>query len=310
MGIRINLEDYLGKTYEKLTITGIQKRNDSRRTFLIASCSCGTKDVLVLPYQLVKAKKSCGCLKEKQPIRNEKFNLIGQVFGNLTVTALSEESRVLKNAKVRLWVCQCSCGNTHSATTSNLKNGNVKSCGCLNHLGHNRKPGDYRSKVYDAWKNAKFRCYDDSYASTEKYKGRGIVMSEEFLHDFEAFYEYIGDPPSQEHTLERIDVNGNYERGNITWTLIEFQARNKTKLRNNTSGVTGVSWQNGKGKIAAVAFWREYDAVKQKSVIKSKSFSVSKYGKELAFELACKARENAITELNEQGYGYSDNHGK
>lgn len=307
---RINVESYIGKTFEKLTVVGATNKEGSGTTYLVADCSCGAKGVLVLPYQLGKGKKSCGCAKLKPTIRNEKYNLIGRVFTNLTVIGLHTESRQNKQGSQRQWVCQCKCGNTHLSISDHLKNGYTKSCGCLNHLGHNKKPGLYRTKVYAAWRNAQFRCYDDSYLSTEQYKGRGIVMSYEFLEDFETFYDYIGDPPSPEHTLERINVNGNYERGNLTWVVPAFQARNKTKLRSNKSGVTGVCWQNDKGKLAAVAFWREFDSSRDKMVIKSKSFSVSKYGEEESFRLAVETREEAIKRLNTLGYGYTENHGK
>ena len=306
---QIKLEDYLHKTFNRLTVTGLAKV-ESGRSYFIASCSCGQENVKVYPYQLGEQKKSCGCLKSQPNIVNPEFNLAGQVFGNLTVRSLVANSEQSKKTKNRRWLCDCSCGNSHIASSNNLKSGNTKSCGCINHLPHNKKFGEFRSKVYDAWKNAKVRCYDDDYSSTEKYKGRGIYMSEEFLNDFDVFYTYIGDPPSEEHTLERLDVNGNYERGNLAWVLMQFQARNKTKLKNNTSGVTGVSWKNDKGKLHAVASWRQFDESSQRIRIKSKSFSADKYGEELAFQLACSARQEAIESLNKLGYGYSDNHGK
>lgn len=310
MARKTDVSKYLGETFEKLTVVASTHKEGSNRTYLVANCSCGTNGVLVLPYQLGKGKKSCGCLKDKPPVLSEKINLIGKTFGNLTVTGISSESRVLKKGKARQWICLCKCGNTHLATGSNLKNGDTKSCGCLNHLGHNKKPGVHRTKVYSAWRNAQFRCYDDSYLSTEQYKGRGIVMSEEFLEDFEAFYNYIGDPPSAEYTLERINVNGNYERGNLTWVLPDLQARNKTMSKRNKSGVTGVYLQNDNGKTSAVAFWREFDPIRNKNIMKSKSFSVSKYGEKVAFHLAVNARKEAIERLNNLGYGYTENHGK
>lgn len=307
---RVDINLYMGKTFERLTVVDSTKKENSGVTYLVADCSCGNKGVLVLPYQLGKSKKSCGCAKLKPAVKNSKYNLIGQEFGNLTVVGLHEDSRQYKNGKRRQWVCRCKCGNTHLSVSAHLKNGHTKSCGCLNHLGHNKKPGDYRTKVYSAWKNAQFRCYNDDYSSTDQYKGRGITMSNEFLGDFETFYAYVGDPPSVEYTLERVDVNGNYERGNLIWTLPEYQARNKTKLSCNKSGVTGVCWQNNKGKIAAVAFWRDFDISGDKTVARSKSFSVSKYGEDVAFHLAIQTREDAIKRLNDLGYGYTENHGK
>lgn len=311
MSNTIDASKYLGNTYEDLTVLRAQKIKvgNKERTGFIARCICG-KEVEVLPYQLGKGKKSCGCRREKPAVLKDDLNLIGKVFSELTVIALHSESRVLKKGKSRQWVCKCSCGNEILAVGSNLKSGDTKSCGHLKHIGHNKKPGKFRNKVYDAWKNAKHRCYDDDYLSTDNYKGRGIIMSNEFLNDFDAFYEYIGDPPSQEYTLERINVNANYERGNLTWVLPDKQARNKIKSKKNTSGVTGVTIKTENGNTSAVAFWREYSDEKQKMIVKNKSFSYNKYGEQQAFTLACEYRKAMIAKLNDLGYGYTENHGK
>ena len=310
MSRKVDLQKYIGKTFEKLTVVSSIIPDNSKRLHLVATCECGTEGVLVLPYQLSKGKKSCGCAKKNPALLDEKFNLVGQVFGNLTVISRHEESRQHKYTKKRQWVCLCACGNIHISVSHNLKNGDTKSCGCLNHVKGRRSKGEFRTKVYAAWKNAIFRCSDESYLSTERYKGRGIVMSEEFKNNFETFYDYIGDPPSEDFTLERLDVNGNYERGNLTWVLPKFQARNRGMLDSNTSGVTGVMWQNDKVRLAAVAYWKEFDELSGKNKSRSRSFSVSKYGEELAFELAVTARNEAIDRLNAMGYGYTENHGK
>lgn len=311
MSKTIDVNKYIGNTYEDLTVLRVHKipTKHGLRAGFIARCICG-KEVEVLSYQLGKGKKSCGCRKEKPKLLKEELNLVGKVFSELTVLALHEESRVLKKGKTRQWICQCSCGKQTVAASSNLKSGDTKSCGHLKHIAYNKKPGEHRSKVYSAWKNAKYRCYNDDYLSSDNYKGRGIVMSDEFINDFEAFYNYIGDPPSKRHTLERIDVNGNYERGNLTWALPDKQARNKIKSKKNTSGVTGVTIKTENGFTSAVAFWREFSPEKQKMIVKNKSFSYNKYGEDLAFKLACEYREQMIQKLNEQGYGYSENHGK
>lgn len=80
------------------------------------------------------------------------------------------------------------------------------------------------------------------------------------------------------------------------------QARNRRKLKTNTSGVTGVRFC--KNKESWIAHWRSIDG---KSL--SKSFSINKYGFEVAFNLACEVRINAIEKLNNQGAGYSLKHG-
>lgn len=248
--------------------------------------------------------------RKRSNLVNPKFNLVGKVFSELTVVALHPEPRVHKQGNSRQWICACSCGKEAVVASEHLKSGSTKSCGHLNHLGHNRKSGKFRTKVYSAWKNAFKRCYNDSYLSTAQYKGRGITMSDEFINSFDTFYDYMGDPPTKEHTIERINVNGNYERGNLMWQVKEKQARNKTKLVSNTSGVTGVSFNTEKGATRVSANWRVWSDDKSKYIQKSKYFSVSKYGLLPAFSMACTYREKMIQELNTKGYDYTENHGK
>ena len=301
---------FLGKKFNLLTVESIapQDRKCGNKTQYLCTCDCGKKDVLAIPSQLANGgKKSCGCLKFGEKPVSERNNLAGKVFNELTVIELSNDKRKGKEA-LKHWKCLCSCGNTVILPGSVVKNGLTKSCGHLKHVGYNKKDGKFRTKVYSAWKNAIFRCYDDSYASTDRYKGRGITVAEEFLSDFDAFYKYIGDPPDESYTLDRIDVDKGYEKGNIQWVLPEFQARNKKMLPTNKSGVTGVHIQDCvEGAHRWIASWKVLENGKR--VQKSKSFSVNTYGYEMAFDLAVEFRKAMIEELNKQGYGYSDKHG-
>lgn len=62
------------------------------------------------------------------------------------------------------------------------------------------------------------------------YGGRGIKIAEEWKNNPKAFIDYIGPRPSNKHSIDRIDVNGNYEPGNIQWATAEQQSNNR---RNN-----------------------------------------------------------------------------
>lgn len=88
--------------------------------------------------------------------------------------------------------------------------------------------------------------------------------------------------------------------------LVDFHKnrRNSSKSKNNTTNFTGVHWYYSKGYTYCTAKWQ------QDSKIKVKRFSVKKYGLLEAFNLACEHRKQKIKELNELGYGYSDNHGQ
>lgn len=99
------------------------------------------------------------------------------------------------------------------------------------------KHGMYGTKVHLAWRNAKSRCYNPRNVNYINYGGRGITMYQPWRDDLLAFYEEVGDPPSHEHTLDRIDVNKNYEPGNVRWVTAAEQQKNK---RTNVV----ITWRN------------------------------------------------------------------
>ena len=73
----------------------------------------------------------------------------------------------------------------------------------------------------------KHRCLNPNGTDYHRYGGRGITICEEWIDNFQAFYDYIGDRPSSLHSVDRIDNSGNYEPGNIRWATPTQQANNK-----------------------------------------------------------------------------------
>jgi hypothetical protein len=77
---------------------------------------------------------------------------------------------------------------------------------------------------------AQKRCYAPNHKSYPIYGGRGIIVCDEWVNSFETFYDYVGEPPSDIHTIDRIETNGNYQPGNVKWSTPTEQANNR---RNN-----------------------------------------------------------------------------
>jgi hypothetical protein len=134
--------------------------------------------------------------------------------------------------------CICECGQQKVARMSSVKRGDVKSCGCLRrekaaengraNTRHGHSSPASRSHTYRSWETMKSRCLNISDPSFADYGGRGIGVCDRWL-DFENFLTDMGERP-RATTLDRIDVNGDYNPGNCRWSDARTQGRNR---RNN-----------------------------------------------------------------------------
>ena len=158
-------------------------------------------------------------------------NLTGLKFGKLTVIEL-DSSYTKKHKK---WFCECDCGNFTSVFGTNLKQGVTTSCGCQSSRNNARElvkvnttHGLSRSKIYRIYHTMKNRCYKKSSKPYNDYGGRGKIICNEWLSDFESFQNWaISNGYEEGLTLERIDVNGNYEPSNCKWITQSEQCNNK-----------------------------------------------------------------------------------
>lgn len=208
-----------------------------------------------------------------------------------------------------MWLCQCSCGVKSAVTGSALRSGRSKSCGCLSRSAaakRERTHGQTGTREYRVWLGIKARVCNPRNKNYPVYSILG--MDPTWEQSFQSFIEHIGLIPddSPRWSINRIDNNKGYFPGNVEWARDDKQARNKGMQANNQTGVTGVHLAEKKvGQLSAVATWNDLAGK-----CHSKSFSINKYGFELSMRLAIEARDQAIRLLNQQGAGYSPNHGK
>lgn len=231
--------DMTGQQFGYLKVNSYS-HTENKRAFWNCTCVCG-KDIVCNGRLLRNGHiKSCGCMKNKMvsdaKIDNMKGRKIGRLYFKEYIGLLNHHA---------LWLCQCDCGNECIVNASAVKSGTTSSCGCLRHemlMEKNYKHNCAYLPIYRNYYNMLRRCSDPKDSHYYCYGGRGITVCEEWSNKdsgFISFYEWAINNGYKEEilsngknkwTLDRIDVDGNYEPSNCRWATIKQQANNK---RNN-----------------------------------------------------------------------------
>lgn len=176
------------------------------------------------------------------------LNLAGKRFGRLTALSLSENRPCKKTA----WNCTCLCGNHVTVLSNNLIRGLTSSCGCLqSELSSKRQlsHGHTQNRIspeYRAWYHMIERCYNPKDSAFKYYGGRGITVCASWRQKFENFLMDLGLRPAG-MSLDRKEVNGNYDPGNCRWATKEEQVNNtRRNLFLTVNGVTLTAAQWGR----------------------------------------------------------------
>ena len=165
------------------------------------------------------------------------IDVIGQRYGRLTVVRNQPRAA---GARRRV-LCLCDCGNETVSEPRVLRAGHKKSCGCLQKEWagsdnfHKTKHGMARlgkkSQEYTAWLGLKSRCNNPNNPKFKNYGGRGIYVCNEWSNSFEKFYSDMGDKPTSNHSIDRINNDGPYSVENCRWATTKQQSYNRSDSR-------------------------------------------------------------------------------
>ena len=178
-------------------------------------------------------------LKET-PTNRQFHDLRGKKYGNLLVVGYVGKIKTMPHC----WLAMCGCGRKTIVSGSNIARGNTKSCGCL----HSKKTSTAktthgftrswkRQPEYTAYHGMKSRCYRKGNIGYYLYGGRGIAVCDRWLvggggeSGFECFVKDMGRKPSRKHSIDRINVEGDYSPENCRWATVYQQVRNTRRNR-------------------------------------------------------------------------------
>lgn len=269
------VKDLTGQRFGKLTVIERCGSTNSKHKVALWLCKCDCGNEVKRTGSHLKSNyiNSCGSC------RDYRHDLTGKRFGRWTVLERAEN----KHNKIS-YVCICDCGKTKTVNADTLLNGRSLSCGCLQKERVSEmeiKHGMANTRIYRIYYNMKSRCLNHKDDRYKDYGGRGISICKEWLdfNGFENFCEWsMNNGYLDNLTIDRINVNGNYEPSNCRWITNAEQSKNKrTCIYFTYFGVTknlkdwceciGESYKKIYGR-----HYRGYEAFRKEDVEKIKKY--------------------------------------
>lgn len=161
-------------------------------------------------------------------------DLTGQKFGRWRVVSRAENAITVSGHYFTRWNCECECGTKREVNANSLLSGRSTSCGCYGKevaksvMSNNFKThGDSNTRLYKIWAGMKKRCNNPNAWNYQDYGGRGIEVCNEW-NEYEPFRNWaIKSGYNDSLSIDRINVNGNYEPNNCRWVDKKGQANNR-----------------------------------------------------------------------------------
>lgn len=165
-------------------------------------------------------------------------DIVGLQFGKLNVLSYGHKEKKKGIGFNHYYICRCDCNNDCIVERNSLKFNNTKSCGCIHSeqlskrnkddLKYNGESSSEYARILRIYRSMYHRCYNKIDESYINYGGRGINICDEWLNDYFSFRNWaINNGYSDELSIDRIDVNGNYEPNNCRWATDKEQGNNK-----------------------------------------------------------------------------------
>lgn len=220
--------ELVGKTFGRYTVIS-QDDNPSEKRWW-CRCECGALRSVYQHNLLSGNAKSCGCFASEQSSARRFMNRVGLRYGRLQVI---EQATTSPKGSI-MWKCRCDCGEERIVFADNLGNGSSQSCGCLhrdNLVARSTTHGMSDTGEFRSWSGMRSRCTLQTNENWDNYGGRGIRVCERWMDSFENFLADMGPRPTSKHTIERNNVNGDYEPGNCHWADRLEQTRNRRNTK-------------------------------------------------------------------------------
>lgn len=178
-------------------------------------------------------------------------------YGRLIFIDLAGFEGVLGRRR-SLWKLQCDCGKVIVRSSNSVRSGNTSSCGCLgqeNRRNSVKTHGMSGTPTYISWQAMIARCASPGASAYGRYGARGVSVCSQWADSFEQFLADVGVRPEGK-TIDRIDNSKGYEPGNVKWSTLREQSKNRRNVRLITAF----------GETLCVAEWQRKTGISRSAI--------------------------------------------